>query len=191
MRRDSIVISTAVIAASALLAIQAQAEDRYGPSVSANAGQTTTSAATTRTATLSWPGKKAAQTPAPAPPPATLAEAISAPATQPASIYAPPPGPPSAAPAARPEAQASTSGAGQPPRFYSVHRPFGLTPDPIPLSPQFFADSGAADLAAPPPPLPPRAVPGSQAVNAPANTAANRAREVALDTPSPDGGGVN
>jgi len=69
---------------------------------------------------------------------------------------------------------------GQPPHFYSVHRQFGLTPDPIPLPPQFFADS--ADFSAPPAPLPPRPVPGSQAATSPSNTPANRARAVALDT---------
>ncbi len=37
-------------------------------------------------------------------------------------------------------------------RFYSVHRPFGLQPDPAPIPPQFFTNT--ADLAAPPEPLP-------------------------------------
>jgi len=70
----------------------------------------------------------------------------------------------------------------QPPRFYSVHREFGLKPDPIPLPQQFFAAGGAADLAAPPPPLDPHPVPGTQAATSPLNTAANRAREVELET---------
>jgi hypothetical protein len=71
--------------------------------------------------------------------------------------------------------------AAQPPHFYSVHRPFGLTPDPIPLPQQFFAD-GAPDLAAGPPLLPPRPVPGAQAATASANTASNRARQVEIET---------
>ena len=33
-------------------------------------------------------------------------------------------------------------------RFYSVHRAFGLQPDPAPIPPQFF--TATADLAAPP-----------------------------------------
>ena len=41
---------------------------------------------------------------------------------------------------------------GAPARFYSLHRPYGDTPDPIPLTPQFFA-SDSPDLAAPPPPV--------------------------------------
>jgi hypothetical protein len=85
----------------------------------------------------------------------------------------------------------SPTGPGIPAHFYSTAREFGLKPDPdpVPLSPQFFADSAGADLAAPPPPLDPHAVPGSQTVGstASANTPANRARAIALDTPSPDG----
>jgi hypothetical protein len=78
----------------------------------------------------------------------------------------------------QPVASASTS---QPPRRYSVAREFGLTPDPIPLPQQFFAE-GSPDLAAPPPPLPPKPVPGTQAATSGANTASNRARQVALET---------
>jgi hypothetical protein len=85
----------------------------------------------------------------------------------------------------------SRTGPGLPPHFYSTAREFGLKPDPdqVPLSPQFFSGGSSADLAAPPPPLDPRAVPGSQTVGstASANTPANRARAIALDTPSPDG----
>jgi hypothetical protein len=62
-----------------------------------------------------------------------------------------------------------------------VHREFGLSPDPIPLPRQFFA-GGSPDLAAPPPPLDPHPVPGTQAATSPANTASNRAREVELET---------
>lgn len=71
---------------------------------------------------------------------------------------------------------------GQTPHFYSVHREFGLSPDPIPLPRQFFADSAATDLAAAPPPLAPHPVAGTQAAASPANSPANRARALALDT---------
>ena len=37
-------------------------------------------------------------------------------------------------------------------RFYSVHRAFGIQPDPAPIPPQFF--TATADLAAAPGPLP-------------------------------------
>jgi hypothetical protein len=78
-----------------------------------------------------------------------------------------------------------------PAHFYSTAREFGLQPDPdpAPLPAQFFADQAGSDLAAAPPPLDPHPVPGSQTVSstATANTASNRARAIALDTPSPDG----
>jgi hypothetical protein len=83
-----------------------------------------------------------------------------------------------AASAASPQAQAQTS---QAPHYYSVHREFGLNPDPIPLPKQFFSD-GSSDLSAPPPPPAPHPFAGSQAANSAANTAANRAREVELET---------
>jgi len=91
---------------------------------------------------------------------------------------------PSRAAAVSAPAQAAPvqAAANQAPRFYSVHREFGLKPDPIPLPQQFFADSAAADLAAPPPPLDPHPVPGTQAATSPLNTAANRARQVELET---------
>jgi hypothetical protein len=100
----------------------------------------------------------------------------------------PPPAPP-----APPPPPAETASADQhahlPPHIYSVARQFGLQPDPDALPAQFFADQPGSDLAAPPPALPPRPVPGSQTVSstAPENTPANRARAIALDTPSPDG----
>jgi hypothetical protein len=94
----------------------------------------------------------------------------------------------------------NATGAGLPAHIYSVAREFGYQPDPdpapdpaatasAPLPAQFFANQPGADMAAPPPPLPPTPVPGSQAVNstAAANTPANRARSIALDTTSPDG----
>jgi hypothetical protein len=85
----------------------------------------------------------------------------------------------------------ATGAGGVPAHFYSTVREFGLKPDPdpAPLPAQFFADQSGGDLAAPPPPLQPHPVPGSQTVDstATANTASNRARAIALDTPSPDG----
>jgi hypothetical protein len=94
-------------------------------------------------------------------------------------------------PIAPPHRPWSPTGPGVPVHFYSTAREFGQQPDPdpVPLSPQFFADTGGGDLAAPPPPLGPHPVPGSQTVGstASANTPANRARAIALDTPSPDG----
>jgi hypothetical protein len=84
-----------------------------------------------------------------------------------------------------------TGAGGVPAHFYSTVREFGLKPDPdpAPLPAQFFADQSGGDLAAPPPPLAPHPVPGSQTIDstATANTASNRARAIALDTPSPDG----
>jgi len=85
----------------------------------------------------------------------------------------------------------ATGAGGVPAHFYSTVREFGLKPDPdpAPLPAQFFADQSGGDLAAPPPPLEPHPVPGSQTVDSTAtsNTASNRARAIALDTPSPDG----
>jgi Meckel syndrome type 1 protein len=82
--------------------------------------------------------------------------------------------------AAAPQTSAQAQ-AGLRPHFYSVARQYGVTPDPIPLPKQFFSD-GSTDLAAPPPPPAPHPFAGSQAANSPANTAANRAREVELET---------
>ncbi len=121
--------------------------------------------------------------PKPKPPAAKPPVAIAA------AAPAPTPAPPE--PPAPPHRPWSPTGPGVPVHFYSTAREFGQQPDPdpVPLSPQFFADSSGGDLAAPPPPLGPRPVPGSQTVGstATANTAANRARSIALDTPSPDG----
>ena len=67
------------------------------------------------------------------------------------------------------------SGAGQP----AAGPPAASGPAPtVALSKQFFA-GGSEDLAAAPPPLMPRPVPGTQAVTntATANTATNRARQ--------------
>ena len=111
------------------------------------------------------PSAPAAYVPAPYSPPSAPAQAVAA---LPTSLYSPPP-----SPLMQPAAQAApATTAGQPPRFYSLHREFGLTPDPAPatLPTQFFAPS--ADLAEPPPPPPPRVLPAGQQ----AMTASARAR---------------
>jgi hypothetical protein len=46
----------------------------------------------------------------------------------------------------------SAAGEGETARFYSVHRQYGLTPDPDPIPPQFFSQT--ADLGDPPGPSP-------------------------------------
>jgi len=168
----------------------AQAEDRYGPPPPTDMAAP---AAEPAAGWLSWSNKSPPPAPArPAPtadyaqrfearPPAPEADPVARPdrvAALPTSLYGTypsltPRGPAAAAP--------QMAAAGTPAHFYSVHRQFGLSPDPIPLPPQFFAD-GAVDLAAPPPPLPPHAVPGSQAATSPADTPANRARAVDLQT---------
>jgi hypothetical protein len=140
-----------------------------------------------------------------APPPAAsqIAKATP-PAVQPAQVAKGPPVEPARrvaklkkTPPATPTAQTQQAAAEPapqhsqlPPHFYSVARQYGVTPDPIPLPAQFFNNPPDADMAQPPPPLEPHAVPGAQTVNstATANTPANRARAIALDTQSPDGG---
>jgi hypothetical protein len=119
----------------------------------------------------------------PAPPPLAIAQP--APAPQPPAV------PPTAqaAPLASQQSAEDAGHARLPPHIYSVARDYGLKPDPIPLPTQFFQDqSSDTDLAAPPPALPPRPVPGAQTVNNPSsiNTPSNRARAIAEDTPSPD-----
>ena len=108
---------------------------------------------------LTWPGKVMVGAPAkPTPPTAPRAAAPSAPARPvalPTSIYAPPPA--RTAAAAKPAATRTLAMAspqttqGTTARFYSLHRPYGETPDSIPLTPQFFA-SDSPDLARPPAP---------------------------------------
>jgi hypothetical protein len=123
------------------------------------------------------PAEVAAPPPLPSPAPQP-------PAPQPIAALSPPPAPAQAAPAPQPQSPAPSpdgvAHSAQPVRIYSVARQYGVTPDPDPLPAQFFGED--ADMAAPPPPLPPKAVAGNQAATAPANTASNRAREVAIDT---------
>jgi hypothetical protein len=129
------------------------------------------------------------ETPPPAPQPIAVAQPAPVPAAQtaPAAATAQ-----AAQPGQRaPQQTAEDAGHGRlPPHIYSVARQYGLTPDPIPLPTQFFADQSDTDLASPPPPLPPRPVPGAPTVNNPSsiNTPSNRARAVAEDTPDPDAG---
>lgn len=183
----------------------AQAEDRYGPPHPADSSA---QAAAATSGWLSWPTKTTTRDGADsigaAPQPAS---SVAAPqmrngrlAALPTSLYSayplaspreslPREAPPRDAPGPWTPTRRTTAtsapaqpATGQAPRFYSVHREFGLKPDPIPLPPQFFASSAGADLAAPPPPLDPHPVPGTQAATSPLNTAANRAREVELET---------
>jgi hypothetical protein len=81
----------------------------------------------------------------------------------PTSIYDPPAAPggastsasrtPSPAAAVSPPARAATAANdGETARFYSLHRQYGLTPDPDPIPPQFFTQT--ADLGDPPGPSP-------------------------------------
>jgi hypothetical protein len=133
------------------------AQDRYSPNTPARPAP---AARSLGLRLLTWPGKVAAPAaavapaPIPAPTPAPDARAQSAPAL-PTSIYDPAPPRPAAAPPAR-QALAQAGPAYPTARFYSLHRPYGQTPDAATLAPQFF-DGASTDLAAPPPP-PPRTV---------------------------------
>jgi hypothetical protein len=165
------------------LAAPGDGQDRYGPPPPAYADADMAGAPQ---ALLTWPGKASPSQPlpmaapirrqplamvdsGPLPPPSPLtAQAL------PTSIYAPAP-PPSPLMAAQQPAQtmaAPEPPPGQPPRLYSLHREYGLTPDPAPalLPTQFFTPT--ADLAEPPPPPPPHVLPAGQS----AMTASARAR---------------
>lgn len=97
-------------------------------------------------ARLQYPSMAMAEpTAQPAPASAPAPEPYSPPAqasAAPTSIYAPPP---PAAASAQPVRTAAATGQG--PRLYSLHRDYGMQPDPIPLAPQFFGPT--ADLSAP------------------------------------------
>jgi hypothetical protein len=156
------------------LAAPGDGQDRYGPPPPAYADADMVAAPQTL---LIWPGKANVSQPrpmaaplprqpiamvdsGPVPPPSPLvAQAL------PTSIYAPAPPPAEAVGAQEPPP-------GQPPRLYSLHREYGLTPDPAPalLPTQFFTPT--ADLAEPPPPPPPHVLPAGQS----AMTASARAR---------------
>ncbi len=76
-----------------------------------------------------------------------------APAAQPTSIYDPPP-PARASAAPAPIVQMAAANGQETVRHYSLHREFGMEPDPIPLAPQFFGNT--ADLSQPETPEPQR-----------------------------------
>lgn len=81
---------------------------------------------------------------APGPPrPAAYAQTAAQPAAQAT--------PQSSAPAKAPSAQAAQND--EHVHFYSLHRQYGLQPDPAPIPPQFFSSS-TADLSQPPGPIP-------------------------------------
>ncbi len=179
----ALALLVAIAAPGIALAAPGDDEDRYGPPP---APFVDPAAPDSVQPTLSWPGKLAAtprpseRRPAPqayaAPTPtAYVAAAGSASLPLPTSIHASPPSPLTPPAVAAPPAASADSG--QPPRFYSVHREFGLAPDPAPapLPTQFFAAS--ADLAEPPPPPPPHVLPAGQQ----AMTASARARADAGD----------
>lgn len=167
--------------ASALTATCALAQvDRYGGSAERRPTRVATAtpwqmrgAPADAGRTLSWPGKNSAPRPAPVTEPAPQPEPARAayaptrvseparpvqPAPLPTSIYdAPPPAPaqpvaaaqPAPAPALPHPTQTARRADG--PRFYSVHRDFGIAPDAAPIPPQFFGET--ADLSEPPPPV--------------------------------------
>src|SRR6202041_1745058 len=109
MRRDALVLSTALIAASALSLGAARAQDRYGPQ--GQAGLTPVSYGSDQPL-LSWPGKRPAPTDEAAPQPQP---APSAAPTPPASLYTPPPAPapPPARACAAPRAACAPAAAGR------------------------------------------------------------------------------
>ena len=156
-------LALAIIALTASAASAQAAEDRYGPS--ATAAPTATAASSAYAGpTLSWSGKSPAPAPQsapttplqarPAPMPGGLYRPASAapqaapmgpapaaytpPAAAPQSLYSRPA--PQARAAALPPPPSPTAVQGglyasSGPRFYSVHRPYGETPDAIPAPP--------------------------------------------------------
>lgn len=139
----------------------ADLSSRYGAPQSALAVNTPWSATM---AGLATDGEPPAQT-WPAPPPMTPAAAYAPPRS--ASIYDPPPrsahmdpAPMEFAPMESAAGQSAAGPSGEPgsTRRYSVHREYGMTPDPIPLPPQFFGQT--ADLTQPETPEPQRRVAG-------------------------------
>jgi hypothetical protein len=116
--------------------------------------------------------------------------------TAPHTTLAPQAMPPLAAgpaPARAPVVAQAQAAAGQPriamasvydqrPHYYSLHRAYGDTPDPVTLSPQFLS-APSTDLAEPPPPVMPRLLPGSGATAA-QQTAARVQQRAASDSAS-------
>jgi hypothetical protein len=152
---------TPLLAAGAALA-----EDRYGPPPDRQGYDApNTLSGVVSVAVLTWPGKPSAPLQSPSIPTAPAAPPLPAPVAAPATSTV----------AAQPLV---SPGTGAPPRFYSVVRQYGGSPDPIVLTPQFLADSGAADLAEPPP-LPPPHSNGAQTANMSAAAAASQARAAA------------
>ncbi|HUZ12501.1 MAG TPA: hypothetical protein VMU93_06615 [Caulobacteraceae bacterium] len=126
--------------------------DRYGPSAVADPGASAVSGPEVYHGRfLDWPDKRApvqasavrperrAASPAPAAPlPAAVEPDRANPAASPTASAQPPPAlaPPPAAPATRALAQAAPPAADPDHtgvRYYSLLRPYGLTPDPIPM----------------------------------------------------------
>ena len=161
---DIVVLS--VLSASVVGFTAASAEDRYGP-------PPVGSRDLPPSALLSWPGK-VLPTARPDAPQAAASEPASGFYTQPRPWPAPMAAN-TAAPTAAPGPSTVAGMIGAPPRFYSVHRQYGLQPDPVTLSPQFQADSGSADMAEPPPPPPPHSN-SAQTANMSAAAAASQAR---------------
>ena len=205
----ALILMAAMAVPGLALAAPGDAEDRYGPPP---APFVDPGSPDTAPHMLTWPGKApAASRPGnradrtvEAPPPYPRMQPPMAVAALPTSLYAPPPSPLSATlRAAQPVSQsasvasptqahpvqaAPSQGAtsGQPPRFYSLHREFGLAPDPapVPLPSQFFAPN--ADLAEPPPRVVPAGQKGKTAsARARADTTDPDAAPAALDNPNP------
>jgi len=207
--------------APALVVSTAHAEDRYGPAAGF-------AVETPSGPMLSWPGKTQPSTrpalaaaPSMTPLAATSMSTTATPRSAsaggrslPTSLYDPPSAPATPSPTTAPAdagSQPLLAGMqGAPPRYYSVHRQYGLQPDPIEplaaqptgqtapqaatpsvgLSPQFLADSASADLAEPPP-LPPQRLSSSQAANMTASAATNQARAAAEASQAGDAGALN
>jgi hypothetical protein len=112
-------------------------QDRYGPP---SAYRTASLARAYRGPVLTWESKRALQqaiasrpAPSPAPRPTPSPARYAPPrAALPDSLYAPTPATQlrQAAPAL-----STAGGPGAPPRFYSLHREYGMTPDAIPAQP--------------------------------------------------------
>jgi hypothetical protein len=109
-----------------------QGFDRYGGGSRAS---TPDAAPALRGRTLSWSAKTEIVAPSQAP--AVYAE-VAPPATAEPRLPSPP-------------TQRVPAAGGQGPRFYSVHRDYGIEPDPIPLAPQFFGPTADLTEAAPAP----------------------------------------